>query len=131
MTRTVFFGKATNEQRQIYQTVLDAQTKAIEFIKNHKLTTGAEADAVARKHIIDQGYPTIPHSLGHGIGLEVHEKPSLSAISKDNLKTGMVFSIEPGIYIPGFGGVRIEDLVFLDKNGLQIITRANRELIEL
>jgi len=135
MTRAIFFGKANNKQRQIYKTVLKAQSKAIEILEssilNHKSINGSEVDHVARKYIEDQGFPTIPHSLGHGIGLEVHEKPSLSVKSKDILQTGMVFSIEPGIYISDFGGVRIEDLVFIGKKGLTIMTRANRELIEL
>jgi len=133
MTRTVFFGKASIEQKRIYKTVLEAQTKAIEFI-NRQLNTklkASEIDKVAREYIISQGYPTIPHSLGHGIGLEVHEKPSLSPKSENELKTGMVFSIEPGIYLPEFGGVRIEDLVLMTDKGPQIITRANREIIEL
>jgi len=129
MTRTVFFGKANNTQKKLYQTVLEAQTKAIEYLKSS--INASSVDKTAREHIESQGYPTIPHSLGHGIGLEVHEKPSLSPKSKDELSIGMVFSIEPGIYIPGFGGVRIEDLVFLGKNGPKIMTRANRELIEL
>ena len=135
MTRTVFFGKASDKQKKVYQTVLQAQTKAIELLKssiiNHKLITGFEIDKIARTYIANEGFPSIPHSLGHGIGLEVHEKPSLSPKSKDELKTGMVFSVEPGIYISGFGGVRIEDLVVLDKKGPEIMTRANRELIEL
>jgi Xaa-Pro aminopeptidase len=145
MTRTVFFGKATTEFKNIYQTVLIAQSKAIKHLKSsiinpakgearqrrHKSVTGFDTDKIAREHIKSKGYPTIPHSLGHGIGQEVHEKPSLSSKSKDILQAGMVFSIEPGIYLPEFGGVRIEDLVFLDKNGPKIITSANRELIEL
>jgi len=135
MTRTVIFGKANAEQKKIYKTVLIAQTKAIKFLQssifNHQSINGFDVDKIAREHIISKKFPTIPHSLGHGIGLEVHEKPSLSLKSKDELKEGMVFSVEPGVYIPGFGGVRIEDLVVLNKNGLEIMTRANRELIEL
>jgi Xaa-Pro aminopeptidase len=135
MTRTVFFGKVNSEHKRLYKTVLEAQTKAIELISssinNHKSISGSQIDKVAREHILNDGYPTIPHSLGHGIGLEVHEKPSISPKSKDEIKIGMVFSVEPGIYIPGVGGIRIEDLVYIGKNGLQIITRANRELIEL
>jgi len=133
MTRTVFFGKATDEQKRIYRTVLNAQTKAIKFLNNHlrtKLET-SDVDKVAREHIISENYPAIPHSLGHGIGLEVHEKPSLSPKSKDILANGMAFSVEPGIYIPEFGGVRIEDLVLLTAKGPQIITHANHEIIEL
>lgn len=135
MTRTIFFGKANREQKKIYRTVLESQTKAIELlklsIKNYKPITGFYLDKTARVHIESEGYPSIPHSLGHGIGLEVHEKPSLSPKSKETLINGMIFSIEPGIYIPGFGGIRIEDLILLTAKGPQIITRANREIIEL
>lgn len=135
MTRTVFFGRATEKQKVIYKTVLNSQIKAIEFlkssIKNHQSINGFEVDKGAREYIEAQGYPSIPHSLGHGIGLEVHEKPGLSPKSKDLLTNNMIFSIEPGIYIPGFGGIRIEDLVLLTTKGPQVITRANRELIEL
>ncbi len=135
MTRTVFFGKANNKQKKIYKTVLDAQSKAIEYLKssilNHQLINGFDVDNVSRKHIISQGYPSIPHSLGHGIGLEVHETPRLSPKSKDILTNGMVFSIEPAIYLPKFGGIRIEDLILLTAKGPQIITCANREIIEL
>jgi Xaa-Pro aminopeptidase len=135
MTRTVFFGKANREQKKIYRTVLESQTKAIELlklsIKTDKPITGFDLDKTARMHIESEGYPSIPHSLGHGIGLEVHEKPSLSPKSKETLTNGMIFSIEPGIYIPGFGGIRIEDLVLVTTKEPQIITRANCEIIEL
>lgn len=129
MTRTVFFGKPTRKQKEIYQTVLNAQQKAIEELK-----AGAKAsniDKIARKYIIKKGYPSIPHSLGHGIGLEIHEAPHLSPKSKDLLKTGMVFTIEPGIYIPGFGGVRIEDVFLLEKNGPKPLTHSPKHLIEI
>ena len=135
MTRTVFFGKANNQQKKIYRTVLESQSKAIKLlklsIKNHVSIGSSDLDKTARIHIESEGYPPIPHSLGHGIGLEVHEKPSLSPKSKDVLTKGMIFSVEPGIYIPGFCGIRIEDLVLLTAKGPQIITRANREIIEL
>ncbi|MDP2637596.1 MAG: M24 family metallopeptidase, partial [Candidatus Levybacteria bacterium] len=91
----------------------------------------SEVDQIARKHIISKGYKTIPHSVGHGIGIDVHENPHLSPKSKDILKEGMVFSIEPGIYIPGFGGVRIEDLVVLEKNGLRLLTHSPKHLTEM
>ena len=90
-----------------------------------------DIDKIARNYIIKQGFPTIPHSLGHGIGIEVHEGPRLSPKSKDILKPSMVFSIEPGIYIPGYGGVRIEDLVVLEKNGLRLLTHSPKNLIEI
>jgi len=135
MTRTIFFGKATDEQKRIYETVLEAQNKAIKFLEssivNRKSIKCFEIDSVSRRYIISQGFPSIPHSLGHGIGLEVHENPRLSPKSDSILKKGMVFSIEPGIYIPGFGGVRIEDLVFYDGKNPQLISRAKKQIIEL
>lgn len=156
MTRTVFLGKATDEQKRMYQTILEAQKLAIEHLKQltsdggpeRRRRNSSEVDQVARDYITSQGYPTIPHSLGHGVGLEVHEAPRLSPNSqpkagqplaeKDLLKLGMVFSLEPGIYLPGFGGVRIEDLVVLEKSGLprrkagpRLLTKSKREIIEL
>ncbi len=128
MTRTVFFGRATDKQKEIYNVVLQAQQRAANFlntkIKSGKKVTGTEVDRVAREYISSYGFPDIPHSLGHGIGLEVHEHPSLSSKSKDILKEGMVFSIEPGIYIPNFGGVRIEDLFVIEEDGLKQLTNA-------
>lgn len=133
MTRTIFFGKPADKQKNIYETVLKAQQKAVEFItsaiKIGKATKASEVDKVVREYIVSKGYSTIPHSLGHGIGLEVHESPHLSPKSKDTLKMGMVFSIEPGIYIPGFGGVRIEDLFVLEKNGLRQLTNSPKEML--
>ena len=137
MTRTVFFGKPTSEQRKIYQTVLTAQQKAIEhlgrwrsndFGSSEVLLKAKDIDKTAHDYIIAKDYPTIPHNLGHGTGLEIHEAPRLSPKSKDILKPGMVFSIEPGIYIPGFGGVRIEDLVVLEPTGPRLLTKSPRDL---
>ncbi|MBI2613296.1 MAG: aminopeptidase P family protein [Candidatus Levybacteria bacterium] len=137
MTRTIFFGKPTAEQKRMYQTVLESQKKAIQQFSNltiKQLDKGIKAskiDKIAREHIISKGYKTIPHSLGHGIGIDVHEAPRLSPKSKDILKVGMVFSIEPGIYIPNLGGVRIEDLVVLEKKGPRLLTHSPKNLIEL
>src|SRR3989344_2891344 len=141
MTRTVFFGSPINKQslrsvdlkqRKIYRVVLEAQQKAVDFInrttKGSKEIKAQEVDRVAREYIRSQGFPDIPHSLGHGVGLEVHEHPSLSPKSRDILKEGMVFSIEPGIYLPNFGGVRIEDLFVLEKNGLRQLTNSDKKL---
>lgn len=132
MTRTIFFGKPTERQKKIYKTVLEAQQRAVDFlssaIKLGKKVRVSKVDKVARDYIISKGYLTIPHSLGHGIGLEVHEHPSLSPHSKDILKEGMVFSIEPGIYLPNFGGVRVEDLFVLKKNTLKQLTRSPKKL---
>ncbi len=123
MTRTVFFGKPSSKHLKMYDTVLNAQQKAVELIKKGERKT-SKIDKAARDYIISKDYPSIPHSLGHGIGLEVHESPHLSPRSKEELKEGMVFSIEPGIYLPGFGGVRIEDLFVLEKKGLRRLTKS-------
>lgn len=136
MTRTLIFGKASAGQKRMYQTVLDAQKKSIDFLHTaysiqNTLIKASEVDQSAREYIVSKNYPSIPHSLGHGIGIEVHETPSLSPKSKDILKPGMVFSVEPGIYIPEFGGVRIEDLVVLEKNCPKFLTKSPRELIEI
>ena len=134
MTRTIFFGSANAEYKKIYQTVLAAQEKAIEALINKDTPSlrsilAKDIDKIARECIVSQGYPTIPHSLGHGIGLEVHESPRLSPKSKDILKEGMVFTIEPGIYIPSFGGVRIEDVVVLEKSGPRLLTNSPKGLV--
>lgn len=132
MTRTVFFGTPNTEQKKMYQTVLVAQQKAIDYIMKEKNPSGFTADRTARDYIISQGYPSIPHSLGHGIGLEVHEFPRLSPGAKDiTLQTNMVFSVEPGIYLPGIGGVRIEDLMVIEKNKRYLLTQSPRDLVEL
>ena len=142
MTRVVFFGSPSDRQKEIYTVVLEAQKKAVDFInkqisraslrvKSGKKVKASEVDKVAREYIKSQGFPDIPHSLGHGIGLEVHEHPSLSPKSKEELKEGMVFSIEPGIYIPDFGGVRIEDLYVLEKKGLRQLTTSSKAIFKL
>lgn len=134
MTRTVFFGPASSRQKKIYQAVLKAQQKSVEFIrqslKNRVKIRAALIDQVARDYIQSQGLPPFRHA-SHGVGLEVHEGPSLSSRSKDQLKPGMAFSIEPGIYFPGFGGVRIEDLFWLKNDELIQLTQAPKELIQL
>ena len=99
--------------------------------KTVKEIKAKEVDKVARDYIISYGFPSIPHSLGHGIGLEVHESPHISPKSKDILKEGMVFSIEPGIYLESSGGVRVEDLFVLEKRGLRQLTTSKKTLIQL
>ncbi len=131
MTRTIFFGKASPEKKRVYATVLTAQQKAIEYlkknIKNQILLSSI--DKIARDYIIAKGYPTIPHALGHGIGLQDHESYSLS--TKEILKNGMVFSIEPGIYLTDSIGVRIEDLIAIQDNKILQLTQSSKTLNEL
>jgi Xaa-Pro aminopeptidase len=133
MTRTLIFGKPSEKQKKIHQTVKEAQQKAFEYLTANfqKGIKASDLDKIARDYILDAGFESIPHSLGHGIGIEVHEHPFLGMNSKEILKEGMVFSIEPGIYIPGFGGVRIEDLFAIEKNGVRQLTKSSKEFAEL
>lgn len=127
ITRTVAIGTPTSEQRQLYDFVLESQMRALSALRVGM--TGREADAVARSylanHDLDEAFG---HSLGHGLGLEVHEAPRLSKTSDDVLVQGMVVTVEPGAYLPGFGGVRIEDDVWFAPDGtVEILTHAPKE----
>jgi Xaa-Pro aminopeptidase len=114
ITRTICIGKPDAKFKEVYNIVLEAQQTAARQIMAGM--TGKEADAIARDIIKQAGYgDEFGHSLGHGVGLEEHEQPRLSAASKENLTDGMVFTVEPGIYIEGWGGVRIEDTVIMEK----------------
>jgi Xaa-Pro aminopeptidase len=122
-TRTICIGKADKTLTEIYDIVLEAQQAAIEGVKSGM--NGAEADKLARNIIENAGHgDNFGHGLGHGIGLAIHETPSLSRLSSDILKDGMVFTIEPGIYIQGYGGVRIEDTVRLEQGTIKVLTRS-------
>lgn len=113
ITRTICLGQPDAQLKKIYNIVLEAQQTAVNKIREGM--TGKEADAIARNIIRDAGYAdAFGHSLGHGVGLEEHENPRLAVTSLDVLKEGMVFSVEPGIYIKGWGGVRIEDTVRIE-----------------
>jgi len=128
MTRTFVMGKADDEQMRLYNTVLKAQEMALGAIKAGM--TGKEVDAIARDYIYDQGYEGyFGHGLGHSLGLQVHENPRLSEQGHMTLQEGMVVTIEPGIYIPDFGGVRIEDLVVVTKEGCKNFVHSNKDLI--
>jgi len=130
MTRTVVCGKATSEQKQIYNTVLSAQKAAILEVKPNN--DNSYIDSVARGIINDAGYgENFGHALGHSLGLNVHESPVLSKKSTDKLKSGIFMTVEPGIYIENFGGVRIEDLLLVTYNGHVNLTTSEKELIEL
>jgi Xaa-Pro aminopeptidase len=121
MSRTFVAGRASKKQKKLYQIVKRAQQIALESIK-----PGVEArdvDAAARKKIAESGFGEFfVHSLGHGVGLEVHEPPTLGPDSKENLAVGNVVTVEPGIYIVGYGGIRIEDTVVLQKNTVEKLT---------
>ncbi|ASE34079.1 Xaa-Pro peptidase family protein [Mammaliicoccus sciuri] len=130
VTRTFAIGQPKEEMKKIYNIVLEAQLTALEQIKPGM--TGKEADTIARDIIKSYGYgEQFGHSLGHGIGLEVHEGPALSQKSDIVLEENMCITLEPGIYVDGLGGVRIEDDVLVTKNGLQRFTKSSKDLIIL
>ena len=130
MTRTVVIGKACQKSRTLYNIVLEAQLAACSAIKSGK--TGVEIDGIAREIITKAGYgEQFGHGLGHGVGLAVHEEPRLSPKADNILRPGMTVTVEPGIYVPGFGGVRIEDLVVVTETGCQILTHSTKEMLEL
>src|SRR6476661_2839452 len=130
ITRTVVMGKADEEQRSLYEIVREANVLASSGVRAGM--TGRDADAIARHYIDRAGFGELfGHSLGHGIGLEVHEAPRLARTADGALPEGAVVTIEPGIYRPGWGGVRIEDDVVLGADGPHILTEFPRELMEL
>ena len=123
LTRTFLIGKTTPKQRRIYEIVQQAQEIAFQEIRAGVKTR--HVDASARKFIEKNGFgDSFPHGLGHGVGLAVHEQPTLNTASKDILATGNVVTDEPGIYIVGYGGVRIEDTVVVKKEGAERLTKA-------
>lgn len=129
-TRTVVLSEASPKHQDIYGIVLAAQQAALQGIKPGM--SGKDADALARTIITQAGYgDAFGHSLGHGVGLAVHEGPSLSPREEAILAPGHVVTVEPGIYLPGWGGVRIEDLVVVTENGCRSLTRAPKELLIL
>ncbi|MBU4312061.1 MAG: aminopeptidase P family protein [Candidatus Omnitrophica bacterium] len=122
LTRTVFLGRIDRKSLAIYNTVREAQTRAIGKIR--PCIRSSYIDNISRQYIKSEGFGKyFIHSLGHGLGMETHERPGISASSKTILQKNMVITIEPGIYIPGWGGVRIEDVVLVTKNGREILTR--------
>ena len=130
VTRTVVVGAATEEQRAIHDIVRGANMEAVAGVRAGM--RGRDADALARGYIEQRGWgPAFGHSLGHGLGLEVHEAPRLSRAADAALPVGAVVTIEPGIYRPGWGGVRIEDDVHLGADGTDLLTRFPRDLLEL
>ncbi|NLB77334.1 MAG: aminopeptidase P family protein [Clostridiaceae bacterium] len=128
MTRTIFIGEPKEELKKIYEIVRKAQQAALDGIRAGM--SGYSADKIARDIIKVSGYKdAFGHSLGHGVGIEIHEDPRLSEKSEDTLKDGMVFSVEPGIYIEGLGGVRIEDMVVLVDGKVRNFTTSPKDMI--
>lgn len=130
MTRTFAVGDPGDELKEIYEIVYQANKKVNESAKAGM--TGAELDAIARDYIAEHGYgPQFGHTLGHGIGLEVHEGPSLSFRNEEKLVVNNIVTNEPGIYVPGLGGVRIEDDLVIKENGVEVLMTTPKELIIL
>lgn len=130
MTRTVVIGRADDEMRRVYDTVLAAQTEAMKFIRPGAVCS--DVDAAARRVIADAGYGEyFGHGLGHCVGLFIHENPRFSPKCSDTLKAGMVITVEPGIYLPGRFGVRIEDMVAVTEDGYVNLTKSDKSLMEI
>lgn len=130
LTRTVAIGTISTRQKEIYDTVYEAQMLAIEAVRPGM--TAKELDAIARDHIASRGFGDyFNHSLGHGVGLQIHEAPLVSYRSNDMIEKGNVITIEPGIYLPGVCGVRIEDDVVVTARGCENLTKAPKELIRV
>jgi len=135
ISRVIFVGKPNSRQIEIYNLVLEAQKLGIGLVKEGR--TGATIDKKVRS-FLEKNLPSgvdskhiYKHALGHGVGLEIHELPSMNIRRKNKLATGSITTIEPGIYIPGWGGIRIEDMVLVTKEGCEIFTKAPKEIREI
>jgi Xaa-Pro aminopeptidase len=130
MTRTVYVGHVDDRSRSIYKAVLEAQQAAVAAVKDG--VAAGEVDAAARNVLARSRLAKyFTHSTGHGVGLEIHELPRVAKDQPELLKTGMVITIEPGVYIPAFGGVRIEDTVVVTAAGCEVLTPTSKELITI
>jgi len=130
LTRVVFVARIPPRLGRVYQVVLDAQLTAIQAIRPQ--VQADRVDSVARRRIRRAGYgKRFGHGLGHGIGLDVHEQPRVSRLSKAELQPGMVFTVEPGVYLPGVGGVRIEDDVLVTTDGVEVLSTLGKDLKDM
>jgi Xaa-Pro aminopeptidase len=128
LTRTVAISRASRRMRAVYDAVLSAQRAALASARGGMWAR--DLDAVARDRVRAAGLAKyFTHGLGHGLGLEIHERPRVSALSRDKLRAGSVITVEPGVYIPGFGGVRIEDDIVLTHDGCRVLNRAPKEFM--
>jgi Xaa-Pro aminopeptidase len=130
MTRALYVGRASREERKWYEAVLEAQLAGVAAVKPGK--TAGEVDYAARSVLRRAGLDKFfTHSTGHGVGLEIHEPPRLGKGQQETLQPGMVVTVEPGIYVPGKGGIRIEDMVLVTRTGCEVLTPVTKELIEM
>jgi Xaa-Pro aminopeptidase len=128
-TRTFVFGTASDEQRRAYEAVLKAQVECLAMVRPG--ANGREINEHACRVIHDAGFPGFGHGIGHGVGLEIHEEPFLRQNADVTLAPGMVVTIEPGTYTPGWGGIRIEDTVLVTDAGHEVLTKYPKELAVL
>ncbi|MCF0156257.1 MAG: aminopeptidase P family protein [Veillonella sp.] len=130
MTRTICMGPASDEQKKLYEIVLNAQKKGVSAVRAGLL--GVELDTICRDSIENDGYGAyFNHGLGHGVGLDIHEQPVASPRSESVLETNMIITVEPGVYLPGKIGLRIEDSVIVTDDGCEVLTHSPKELIEI
>lgn len=129
MSRTLFFGHANEKFKKMYETVFQATN--LSLLTSNSVVTPEQIDKAARNYILKQGFPNIPHSVGHGVGLQVHELPHISPGFKEIIESNTAFTIEPGIYLNGYGGVRIEETVYFDGKEIISLTKSTKNLIEL
>lgn len=131
MTRTVVVGHASDRHREIYNAALEANEIGLAAVRPG--LPACDIDRAAREALAARGFggEFFGHSLGHGVGLDVHEIPSIGPLNRDSVRIGSVITIEPGVYVPGFGGVRIEDLVVVEEAGMRLLSHATKDLIEL
>lgn len=130
MTRTIVVGRADERQQEVYAAVLAANQAGLAAVRGG--VAARDVDAAARNVLVERGFgEKFTHGVGHGVGLDIHELPTLNAESRDQLRTGAVVTIEPGVYLEGAFGVRIEDLVVVEEAGCRVLTRSPKELIQL
>lgn len=130
MTRTVVFGRASERQRELYELVRRAQAAGLASLRAG--VTGDEVDRACRQVITEAGYgDAFSHPVGHGVGLEIHEAPRMRAGASGRIGAGTPVTVEPGVYLPGFGGIRIEDLAVVREDGHELLTTAPKDLLEL
>ena len=130
LTRVVHFGTVPADFRAVYDIVKASEERAMAISRPG--ATFAEVDAAARDFIRENGHGDhFGHALGHGVGLEVHESPVVREGNEERLQPGMVFTVEPGIYIPGWGGVRIEDMVLVTDDGVRVLSNFEKDLDKL